>query len=72
MFLAGLFRIGQLIAIQRELIDAAPIERRRIHGETWGHGSIGPDDHVILPGTAVLFAEAQFSVLCLHNPRGFL
>ena len=70
MFLAGLFRIGQLIAIQRELIDA--IERLRIHGETWGHGSIGPDDHVILPGTAVLFAEAQFSVLSLHNPRGFL
>ena len=36
VFLAGFFHVGQLIVIQRELIDVAPIERGRIHREAWG------------------------------------
>ena len=69
-FLAGLFHIIQLLAIKRELVDLAPIERGGIHRETRGDSAVGSEDHVVLTGAAVPFAEPQLAVFILARfPR---
>ena len=57
VLLAGLLHIIQLITVKRELIDVAPIKGSGVHGK-WCHGSVRSNDHVIVPGTAIPFAEA--------------
>jgi hypothetical protein len=56
--LAGFLHIIKLITVKRELIDVAPIKGSGGHGKAWCHGSVRSDDHVIVPGTAIPFAEA--------------
>jgi hypothetical protein len=58
VLLAGLLHITQLITVKRELIDIAPIKGSGVHGKARCHGSVGSDDHVIVLGTAIPFAEA--------------
>jgi len=72
VLLAGLLHAVQLIATEIELIDVAPIERGGIHGEAWRHSSVRANDHVILSGTAIPFAEAELSIRILHYSRGVL
>jgi hypothetical protein len=58
VLLSGLLHIIQLMAVKCELIDVAPIKGSGVHGKAWCHGSVRSDDHVIVPGTAIPFAEA--------------
>ena len=55
VFLADRLHVGQLIAIERELIDVAPIERDEYIGK---HGATVPSARMyVLPGTAVPFCK---------------
>jgi hypothetical protein len=58
VLLAGLLHIIQLITVKREPIDVAPIKESGVHGKAWCHGSVRSDDHAIVPGTVIPFAEA--------------
>src|SRR5262245_5725104 len=69
MLLAGFLHAGQLLGFKFMAIDVSPIEGRRIHGEAGGHGSIGPDDDVVLPCTAIPLSEMQLSISVLDETR---
>jgi len=72
VLLASLLHVGLLGAIEREVIDIAPVNGCGIHRETRRNRSLGADDHVILPGAAVPLAEPELTIFSLHNAGGLV
>src|SRR5579872_3654790 len=67
MALASLLHMRELPGIEMEAIDIAPVVVRGIHGKAGRDGAIGPDDDVVLAGTAVPFAEMHLAIGVLHD-----
>ena len=70
VFLADRLHVGQLIAIERELIDGCPNRKRRIHRKARRDRSVC-SNYYVLPGTAVPFCKTQFSIRSLDTKLGF-
>src|SRR5262249_6577683 len=51
--LAGLLHLVKLRFVKLVVLDGSPVVARRVHGEAWSQGSVGPDDAGVLARTAV-------------------
>ena len=48
--LTGLFHMRELLGVETEAIDIAPVVGGGIHGETGRDRAVGADNHVVLAG----------------------